>query len=70
MPVAAEQWHPQQKSKVEPDGSYLLEIPYTDDRELLMDILKHGADVEVVAPDTLRQRARDEIARMTARYNL
>jgi len=66
--VAAEQWHPQQKGEVEPDGSYLLEIPYTDDRELLMDILKHGADVEVVAPDTLRQRVQDEINRMTVRY--
>ena len=66
--VAAEQWHPQQNGEVEPDGSYLLEIPYTDDRELLMDILKHGADVEVVAPDTLRQRVQDEISRMTVRY--
>lgn len=66
--VAVEQWHPQQKGKVEPDGSYLLEIPYTDDRELLMDILKHGADVEVAAPDTLRQRVHDEINRMTVRY--
>ena len=66
--VAAEQWHPQQKGGIEPDGSYLLEIPYTDDRELLMDILKHGADVEVVAPDTLRQRVQDEISRMTVRY--
>lgn len=67
--VAAEQWHPQQKGRVEPDGSYLLEIPYTDDRELLMDILKHGADAEVIAPDTLRQRARDEIGRMAGRYS-
>ena len=66
--VAAEQWHAQQKGRIEPDGSYLLEIPYTDDRELLMDILKHGADVEVVAPDTLRQRVQDEISRMTVRY--
>jgi len=66
--VAAEQWHAQQKGRIEPDGSYLLEIPYTDDRELLMDILKHGADVEVVAPGTLRQRVQDEINRMTVRY--
>lgn len=66
--VAVEQWHPQQKSKVEPDGSYLLEIPYTDDRELLMDILKHGADVEVVVPDTLRKRVQEEIGRMATRY--
>jgi predicted DNA-binding transcriptional regulator YafY len=66
--VAAEQWHPMQKGCIETDGSYLLEIPYTDDRELLMDILKHGADVEVVAPDKLRQRTQDEIHRMTDRY--
>jgi len=66
--VAAEQWHPQQRGEIEPDGSYLLEIPYTDDRELLMDILKHGADVEVVAPDTLRQRVQDEISRMAVQY--
>lgn len=66
--VAAEQWHPQQKGKVELDGSYLLEIPYTDDRELLMDILKHGADVEVVVPDTLRKRVQEEIGRMASRY--
>lgn len=66
--VAVEQWHPQQKGRVEPDGSYLLEIPYTDDRELLMDILKHGADVDVLEPDALRQRVREEIGRMASRY--
>lgn len=66
--VAAEQWHTEQKGSIEPDGSYLLEIPYTDDRELLMDILKHGADAEVVAPDDLRQRVRAEIGRMGQRY--
>ena len=68
--VAVEQWHPQQKGHIDPDGSYLLEIPYTDDRELLMDILKHGADVEVIAPDSLRGRARDEIGKMAVRYTL
>ena len=66
--VADEQWHPIQKGSIEPDGSYLLEIPYTDDRERLMDILKHGADVEVIAPDKLRERVQEEISRMTVRY--
>lgn len=54
--VAYEQWHPRQKSKLLPDGSYLLEIPYSDDRELVMDILKHGPEVEVLAPQKLRER--------------
>ncbi len=54
--VAYEQWHPQQKSQFLNDGSYLLEIPYADDRELVMDILKHGPEVEVLAPLKLRER--------------
>ena len=24
------------------DGSYLLEVPYSEDQELIMDILRHG----------------------------
>lgn len=52
--VADEQWHPQQEGKFLPDGSYELHIPYSDETELVMDILKHGAAVEVIAPETLR----------------
>jgi predicted DNA-binding transcriptional regulator YafY len=59
--VANEQWHSQQKGKFESDGSYLLEIPYSDDRELLMDILRHGAEVEVIAPVKLRKRIQQEL---------
>ena len=57
--VAQEQWHPQQQGSWQQDGSYQLEIPYSDDRELLMDILKYGADVEVLSPKILRDRVRD-----------
>jgi len=57
--VAHEQWHPRQKGTQEADGSYVLEIPYADDRELLMDILKYGPDVEVVGPPNLRGRVKD-----------
>jgi predicted DNA-binding transcriptional regulator YafY len=52
--VAGEVWHPQQKGAFEKDGSYVLEVPYHDDRELVMDVLRHGADVEVVGPTELR----------------
>ena len=47
-------WHPEQKGTLNPDGSYTLEIPYADERELLGDILRFGADVEVLGPKTLR----------------
>ena len=52
--VQAEEWHPEQKSTVNKDGTYTLEFPYSDERELLGDILRFGADVEVLAPKSLR----------------
>jgi predicted DNA-binding transcriptional regulator YafY len=52
--VATQSWHPKQRSRTDVDGSYVLEIPYADDRELLMEILKYGVDIEVVAPEALR----------------
>lgn len=66
--VSSERWHPKQKGKLMPDGSYELRIPYADDRELIMDILRHGADVTVMEPETLRQKLQAEIARMQSLY--
>ncbi len=63
--VAMEEWHPSQRARWEKDGSYVLELPYSGERELMMDILKHGPDVEVRAPDSLR-RAVAERARSAA----
>ncbi len=54
--VATEQWHPEQQGETREDGSYLLEVPYNDDRELIMDIMKYGPDVEVLEPTSLRER--------------
>jgi predicted DNA-binding transcriptional regulator YafY len=34
-----------------------------------MDILKYGADVEVLGPESLRQMVRDEHARAASRYS-
>jgi len=52
--VADEQWHPQQEGRWLEDGSYELSIPYRESRELVMDVMRHGADVEVIAPRELR----------------
>jgi predicted DNA-binding transcriptional regulator YafY len=59
--VATEQWHPQQRSHFEEDGSYVLEVPYSDERELAMDILRHGPEVKVLAPEELRQKVRETL---------
>ena len=54
--VALEQWHPKQRGRLMRNGRYLLEVPYADDRELVMDILRHVPEVEVLAPKSLRDR--------------
>lgn len=66
--VAHEQWHPKQRGTLESDCSFTLELPYADDRELLMDILKFGAEVEVLAPAALKKRVKAEIGKMVSRY--
>ncbi len=66
--VADEQWHPQQVGEYLADGRYQLQIPYSDPTELVMDILKYGADVEVVAPDELRQQIRTMLAAALKNY--
>jgi predicted DNA-binding transcriptional regulator YafY len=66
--VAQESWHPKQKGAFTADGAWLLEFPYADHRELIMDILKFGADVEVLAPADLRKRVAAEAAKLVALY--
>ena len=65
--VAHERWHAAQRGRVEPGGGYVLELPFSDTRELMMDILKYGADVEVLGPASLRAAVADEVRRMSAR---
>jgi predicted DNA-binding transcriptional regulator YafY len=64
--VAHERWHAAQRGRVERDGSYVLELPFSDTRELMMDILKYGADVEVLGPPSLKSAVADEVRRMAA----
>ena len=53
--VADEHWHSQQQGSFLPDGRYELRVPYSNSRELLMDVLKYGPEAEVVAPLSLRE---------------
>ncbi|RLJ64833.1 helix-turn-helix transcriptional regulator [Sulfurisoma sediminicola] len=66
--VASEQWHPQQKASTDAAGRYLLELPYSNPTELVMDILRHGAGVEVLAPPALRATVRRELSAAAAAY--
>jgi predicted DNA-binding transcriptional regulator YafY len=67
--VAEERWHPQQDGRFLEDGNYELRIPYSDPRELAMDILRHGPDVEVLEPGELRGEIAARLAAALRRYH-
>jgi len=66
--VAREQWHPGQKGLFLDDGRYQLSLPYSNDPELLMDILRYGPDCEVIEPAELRERVAERLAEAVAQY--
>jgi len=66
--IEGEIWHPEQLASFEQDGSYLLKLPYSDDRELLGDILRHGADVQVLEPAALRTKVQKTLLEAASRY--
>jgi predicted DNA-binding transcriptional regulator YafY len=66
--VSRETWHPEQEGQFQLDGSYLLKVPYADPRELVMDILKYGPDVEVLAPMSLAELVTGRLAEAHGLY--
>ena len=66
--VADERWHPEQSGQYLTDGRYELRIPYREDKELIMDILRHGPAVEVISPEALRLAVREQLQRAIAQY--
>jgi predicted DNA-binding transcriptional regulator YafY len=67
--VADERWHPDQIGQWV-GGRYELQVPYSDPRELLMDILKYGPEVETVAPVELRQMVAERLREAADRYRM
>jgi predicted DNA-binding transcriptional regulator YafY len=67
--VSRESWHPKQDGQLQPDGSYLLRFPYSREPELLMDILRHGAAVEVLGPPSLRAEVARQLEEAARIYN-
>jgi len=53
--AADEVWHPEQQGRWLDDGRFELTLPFGRSRELIMEILRYGADVEVLSPDFLRE---------------
>ena len=66
--VSTETWHGQQVGSFDKEGNYLLEFDYNQDPELVMDILKYGSGVEVLAPATLRKKIKEELGKALQHY--
>lgn len=66
--VADEEWHPMQVGRLEPDGHYVLEVPYAEPTELMMDILRHGHHVEVLEPGELRAAVAETLRMAAGNY--
>lgn len=66
--VADEQWHPQARRQVHPDGGLVLEFPYGHDTELVQEILRHGDQCQVVEPPALRRAVALQLRRAADQY--
>jgi predicted DNA-binding transcriptional regulator YafY len=66
--VAAEQWHPEQRSAFDDEGRYVLEVPYSDPTELVMDVLRYLPDVEVLGPAALDTEVRRRVREAGERW--
>lgn len=66
--VSREMWHPHQRTSEEETGELLMELPFTDTRELLMDVLRHGHHVQVLEPEDLKIAVKGELERALSGY--
>ena len=66
--VSDEVWHPDQQGEFADDGSWLLKVPFSGARELSMDILRYGSEVEVLSPEFLREAVAEEAQETTNIY--
>lgn len=51
--VSREEWHSNQRTRWLDDGSFEMELPYVNETELVMDVMRHGSQVIVKAPSSL-----------------
>jgi predicted DNA-binding transcriptional regulator YafY len=65
--VAEESWHPDQIGQWQGDRYHLI-IPYANPTELVMEIMKHGKEVEVIEPPELRDAVAQALRQAAEQY--
>jgi predicted DNA-binding transcriptional regulator YafY len=66
--VADEAWFPDCTSQWLQDGRYELHVPYNNPTELILEICRHGPDIEVVEPSELKQMVMDRLRAAADQY--
>ncbi len=67
--ASREEWHAEQQGRFLPDGRWQLRLPYVDDTELLMELLRQGDQVRVLGPASLRHALRQRLQAAAALYD-
>ena len=66
--ASREEWHPSQQGRWLADGQFEMRLPYVDETELVMDVLRQGDQVRVLEPADLAQRVQQRLLAAAARY--
>ena len=66
--VSREEWHPEQRGRWLEDGLYELEVPYVNETEIVMDILRQGEQVKVCSPASLAKAVTGRLTAASAQY--
>lgn len=66
--VAEETWHPDQLGYWCDDGRWEMQVPYSDPRELLMEVLRYGPGSEIMHPPELQAEAIRQLEAALAQY--
>ena len=66
--IKGQAWHKDQKERYLKDGSLELTFPVSSFAEIMMVILSHGSDVEVIKPKALRTLIKEEAKRIAHLY--
>jgi predicted DNA-binding transcriptional regulator YafY len=67
--ISREEWHPEQQGRWLEDGSYEMKLPYVDETELVMDVLRQGEQAKVLAPPGLVQAVRRRLEAGARQYD-
>lgn len=66
--VSEQIWHKAQIIETMPGGEIIMRFPVADLREVRREVLRFGADVEVLSPPELREDIKNEIKKMAKIY--